>query len=192
MSSSHLLKNEQLNIINGWVDKARHVKSPNFNQRPKHTIVDAIIIHGISLPAGKFGGPFIDNFFSNHLDLTQHSTFTQLKNIKVSAHFLIRRDGELVQYVNVNERAWHAGKSELEGRKYCNNFSIGIELEGTDDIAYEEEQYQQLVSLVHCLKEFFPKVSNQRIVGHSDIAPGRKTDPGEAFLWDKFLEKIER
>jgi N-acetyl-anhydromuramoyl-L-alanine amidase len=191
MSSSHLLKNKQLNIINGWVDKARHVKSPNFNQRPKHTLVDAIIIHGISLPAGKFGGHFIDDLFTNQLDLTQHSTFIQLKNVKVSSHFLIRRDGELVQYVNVHERAWHAGKSELEGKKYCNNFSIGIELEGTDDIAYEDNQYQQLVNLVHCLKDVFPKISNQRIVGHSDIAPGRKTDPGDAFLWDEFLEKIE-
>jgi N-acetyl-anhydromuramyl-L-alanine amidase AmpD len=186
MSNSQLLK-----ITDGWVVSARRVKSPNYNHRPSKITIDSIIIHGISLPADKFGSTDIDDFFSNQLDISRDKSFKQLHDIKVSAHFLIRRNGELVQYVDVRERAWHAGKSSLEGVSDCNNFSIGIELEGTDKIPYEVAQYRQLADLVYCLQQVYPAINKQRIVGHSDIAPGRKTDPGEVFLWGLFFKLLD-
>lgn len=200
ISNNYTIKQAKTNAVNtkqsllmsaGWINQARKVYSPNYNNRPDNTKIDAIIIHGISLPIGKFKKTYIDDLFTNQLDTDQHASFTSLKNLKVSAHFLIRRDGELVQYVSTNDRAWHAGKSSLAGVRNCNNFSIGIELEGSDNIAYEQSQYQQLVSLVHCLKQNYPDIDNNRIVGHSDIAPGRKTDPGDSFIWADFFERLK-
>ncbi|MFK5893200.1 MAG: 1,6-anhydro-N-acetylmuramyl-L-alanine amidase AmpD [Pseudomonadota bacterium] len=187
MSNSQLLK-----ITDGWVTSARRVASPNFNCRPAKTIINSIIIHGISLPPNKFGSSDIDDFFSNQLNIYRDKNFKQLKNVKVSAHFLIRRDGELVQYVATFDRAWHAGKSSLHGITDCNNYSIGIELEGSDQIPYEQAQYQQLAKLVYCLQQYYPAINKQHIVAHSDIAPGRKTDPGEFFLWADFFHLLEK
>jgi len=179
-----------LYIIDGWLKQARVVKSPNFNQRPENTSINAIIIHGISLPPGQFGSSDIDDFFSNQLDVTKHPFYNQIADLQVSAHFLIRRDGEIVQYVSTNERAWHAGVSRLAGKENCNDFSIGIELEGTDDSAYELSQYKNLVAVIKCLIKEYPSITKERIVGHEHVAPGRKTDPGPLFDWDLFWQEI--
>ncbi|WP_020408228.1 1,6-anhydro-N-acetylmuramyl-L-alanine amidase AmpD [Hahella ganghwensis] len=170
-------------LSDGWFRSVRRVESPNYNRRPEGRGIDMIVVHNISLPPGQFGGPHIEQFFQNNLDRNAHPYFRDIAGMEVSAHFLIRRNGELVQFVSVNDRAWHAGKSCWEGEENCNDFSIGIELEGTDDTAYEEAQYQQLAGLIRCLKQHFPAISESRIVGHSDIAPGRKTDPGNCFEW---------
>jgi len=171
-----------MKIVNGLLDSARQHVSPNFDTRPDLNI-DLVVVHGISLPPGEFGGDWIDNFFSNTLDANAHPYFNDIADMRVSSHLLIRRDGEVVQYVNFNQRAWHAGQSSFEGRDCCNDYSIGIELEGTDDIPYEEAQYQQLAEVIGCLRQHYPVITEQRVTGHSDIAPGRKTDPGEAFDW---------
>jgi len=180
-----------LTITDGWVKSASQVLSPNFNSRPDNIIIDSIIIHGISLPANKFGSSDISDFFTNQLDIHKHQSFKELEHIQVSAHFLIRRNGQLIQYVNINDRAWHAGKSSLHGITDCNNFAIGIELEGTDKTPYEQEQYQQLARLVYSLQHHYPAINKENIVGHNDIAPGRKTDPGKAFLWPEFFNLLD-
>ncbi len=181
----------KLSFEYGWCQNARHQLSSNYNQRPENCQINSIIIHGISLPRGVFTGNDIDDLFCNCLDCSKDASYQDLENLKVSAHFLIRRDGELVQYVSVFNRAWHAGASCLQGKEKCNDFSIGIELEGVDSIAYTEAQYLKLADLVATLRQDFSAISKQRIVGHSDIAPGRKTDPGEAFKWDKFFKQLE-
>ncbi len=153
-----------------------------------------VVVHNISLPPNQFGGAFIEDFFCNQLDCSVHPYFDEIKNLQVSAHLLIRRDGGVVQFVPFNKRAWHAGRSEFEGQIECNDFSIGIELEGGDDIPYEEIQYTTLAKVTNALLAVYPAICHERIVGHNDIAPGRKTDPGLSFNWPKLksLIKINR
>ncbi|GIU16567.1 N-acetyl-anhydromuranmyl-L-alanine amidase [Shewanella sp. MBTL60-112-B2] len=148
------------------------------------------MIHNISLPAGCFGQPYIDQLFQGCLDIEADASFKELQGLEVSAHFLIRRDGELVQYVSCDDRAWHAGVSEFDGRSNCNDFAIGIELEGTDSITYSDAQYQMLMELTKSLMAHYPDITPTRITGHSDIAPGRKTDPGNGFDWQRYKAGI--
>jgi AmpD protein len=174
-----------IDIETGLIEGARQVASPNCDDRPQGVGPELLVIHGISLPPGEFGGPWIDRLFTNSLPKDVHPYFIEVADLKVSSHLLIRRQGELVQYVPLNKRAWHAGQSCFQGRECCNDFSIGIELEGSDELAYTEIQYAKLNQLVAVLLSTYPSLSADRIVGHSDIAPGRKTDPGEAFDWQR-------
>ena len=167
----------------GLLAGARQVQSPNCDERPAGTVVDLVVVHGISLPPGEFGGPWVDALFTNTLSADAHPYFAGLMQLRVSAHALIRRGGEIVQYVPFQRRAWHAGQSQWQGRSGCNDFSIGIELEGTDATAYESVQYVRLARLIVALGGVYPDISIERVVGHSDVAPGRKTDPGLAFDW---------
>ncbi len=169
----------------GWLAAARHVPSPNFNARPAPARVDLLVVHNISLPPGEFGGPGIEQLFTNTLNPAEHPYYATIAELQVSAHFLIRRDGEIVQFVSVDRRAWHAGQSLWCDRHNCNDFSVGIELEGTDDLPYEDIQYTQLQQLVDALRCYFPSLGPDDVAGHSDIAPGRKTDPGPAFDWSR-------
>ena len=169
---------------------ARQVPSPNCDDRPPGYEIDLIVIHGISLPPGEYGGPEIDRLFTNSLDVDAHPYFSEIAHLKVSSHLLIRREGEVVQYVPFRKRAWHAGESNFEGRSACNDFSIGVELEGQDDEAYTTSQYACLADVIDALVKFFPGVSAQRLVGHCDIAPQRKTDPGPAFDWHLLQQKL--
>lgn len=157
--------------------------SPNRDPRPEGCRPDLVVVHGISLPPGEFGGPWIDQLFTNALPAGAHPYFRDIAGLRVSSHLLVRRDGELVQYVPLHERAWHAGASCFGGRTACNDFSIGIELEGADDVPYEPVQYEQLAAVIHALRDAYPELARAPVVGHSDIAPGRKTDPGPAFEW---------
>ena len=175
-----------MQIIDHFLASARQVPSPNCGDRPEKGDIDLIVIHSISLPPGQYGGTQIEQFFSNTLDCTEHPYFQQIEGLKVSAHLLIRRCGEVVQFVPFDRRAWHAGQSSYKGRSNCNDFSIGIELEGTDVGVFEPAQYQQLSRVCHALEVVYPGVSLQDITGHSDISPGRKTDPGEGFDWQYF------
>jgi len=170
-------------ISEGWFKQSRRVESPNFNERPENISIDTIVIHSISLPPGCYEGNDIDCFFANHLDWDKDPYYASIRGLEVSSHLLIRRTGELVQYVNLWSRAWHAGQSCLDDRENCNDFSIGIELEGTDCSPFEVAQYDTLNQVIRALQEYFPDISKDRIVGHSDIAPGRKTDPGSEFDW---------
>lgn len=177
-------------IRDGWLDAARAVVSPNANERPPACPVDLLVIHGISLPPGEFGGPWIEALFTNRLDASGNPAFADIADLCVSAHLLIRRDGELIQFVSFDRRAWHAGESVFRGRAGCNDFGIGIELEGGDYIAYTDAQYTQLARAARRLMRQYPAMTADRIVGHSDIAPGRKTDPGPAFDWHGFRERV--
>jgi AmpD protein len=179
----------QVDAETGTLSNVRQVLSPNYNERPVNTEIDLLVIHNISLPPAEFGGTDIDAFFTNTLDPQRHPYFVDIASTKVSCHCLIQRDGIITQYVPFTKRAWHAGVSCFEGREDCNDFSIGIELEGTDTIAYKKLQYFSLVSLVALLQKTYPRITLDRIVGHSTIAPGRKTDPGMAFDW-KLFEKL--
>ncbi|HET8704763.1 MAG TPA: 1,6-anhydro-N-acetylmuramyl-L-alanine amidase AmpD [Pseudomonadales bacterium] len=170
--------------------EARWVPSPNQNERPNPADISLLVIHGISLPPDQFGGPFISDLFTNQLDCDLHPYFAQLKDLRVSAHLLIRRDGELVQFVAFDRRAWHAGVSRFRERENCNDFSIGIELEGADHIPYTDAQYNALAAVTKCLMKTYSGIKKDRIVGHADIAPGRKTDPGEAFDWPYFFSLL--
>ncbi|HEY6642386.1 1,6-anhydro-N-acetylmuramyl-L-alanine amidase AmpD [Povalibacter sp.] len=174
---------EPIDAAMGLLRTARQVPSPNCDDRPAGVVADLIVVHGISLPPDEFGGPWIDLLFTNQLPPEQHPYFAAIAGRKVSSHLLIRRDGEMVQYVPFQRRAWHAGVSSYDGRERCNDFSIGIELEGTDDCAYEPVQYRALSRVIRQLLAAYPALSSRRIAGHSDIAPGRKTDPGPAFDW---------
>ena len=169
----------------GLVIGVRQVESPNFDSRPPDTVPDVIIIHAISLPPGQYGGTEIEDLFCNRLDCSAHPYFRDLENLRVSAHFLIRRDGETIQFVSVNDRAWHAGVSHCLGRENVNDFSIGIELEGCDEDTFNDAQYDSLRKLIDLLVGHFPQMSYERIFGHSDIAPDRKTDPGPNFNWSR-------
>ncbi|HEB27836.1 MAG TPA: 1,6-anhydro-N-acetylmuramyl-L-alanine amidase AmpD [Porticoccus sp.] len=171
----------------GWLVQARRVPSPNFNSRPAQTDVSLLVIHNISLPPGQFGGPHICDFFTNSLDTSCHPYFEEITGLKVSAHLLIDREGHLTQFVSFDDRAWHAGESCYEGRDNCNGYSIGIELEGADDIPYSDHQYEVLAAVTRSLSQQYPTITKQRIVGHSDIAPGRKTDPGPTFDWQRYF-----
>jgi AmpD protein len=174
----------------GLVLGVRQVLSPHFDTRPSGTVADLMVIHGISLPPGEFGEPWIDRLFTGNLPPDGHPYFRDIAAARVSAHVLIRRDGAIVQYVPFAQRAWHAGKSEYCGRAACNDFSIGIELEGTDETPYENAQYESLTALIKALLATYPSLSRDRIVGHSDIAPGRKTDPGTAFDWSRLRASV--
>ena len=173
-------------ISDGWFKKSHKIISPNYNERPENSTIDAIIIHSISLPPGCYEGDDINHFFSNQLDCDKDPFYDEIRDLTVSAHLLIRRNGELVQYVNLLDRAWHAGQSRLGEQENCNDFSIGIELEGTDNSPFESAQYNTLSSVVSSLLDYFPKITRERIVGHSDIASGRKTDPGTGFDWQRW------
>lgn len=168
------------------IELASQLDSPNCDARPDPADISLLVVHCISLPPEQFGGDYISDLFCNRLDPRQHAYFQEIYQLKVSAHVLIRRDGEIVQYVPFDKRAWHAGVSSFLGRERCNDFSIGIELEGSVNQAYEEIQYRQLIALTRSLLRNYPKLSSERIVGHSDIAPGRKTDPGPCFDWQKY------
>ena len=174
----------------GLLMEARQVASPNCDDRPAGTTVDLLIIHGMSLPPGVFGGPHIDQLFTNVLDPSEHPYFATIADRRVSAHLLIRRDGELVQYVPFRRRAWHAGKSSFDGRDNCNDYSIGVELEGADDTAYTGLQYRRLSELYWALRSVFPAILPDRVVGHRDVAPGRKTDPGPSFDWTRLRQLL--
>jgi len=176
----------QYTLTGGWLQCARHAPSPNFGPRPEGCEPELLVIHNISLPPGEYGGDCIERLFTNCLDWNEHPFFDEIRGAEVSAHLLIRRCGEVVQFVDLRQRAWHAGRSCYGGRDNCNDFSIGIELEGTDDEAYTEVQYEALAAVSRALLAHYPGMSNSRIVGHSDIAPGRKTDPGPAFNWNKY------
>jgi AmpD protein len=170
----------------GLLAGARQLPSPNCDARPPGTIIELLVIHNISLPPGEFGGDAIERFFTNRLDFTAHPYFAGIHALQVAAHLLIKRDGEIVQFVPLHRRAWHAGVSRFAGRANCNDFSIGIELEGADDIAYANEQYVRLAAVVAALMAAYPGITAERLVGHRDIAPERKTDPGPAFDWGRF------
>lgn len=176
----------EFSITDGWLEPARRLPSPNCDARPENCDIDLLVIHGISLPPGEFGGPWIDALFTNSLSVDAHPYFQEIAGLEVSAHVLIRRDGEVVQYVPFDRRAWHAGQSCFGGRERCNDFSIGIELEGCDDQPYEAAQYQVLADIGKALLKAFPALKPECIVGHSDVAPGRKTDPGLCFDWPRF------
>ena len=176
-----------VDTVSGLLSDVRQVASPNCDERPERTTLDLIVIHGISLPPGEYGGPWIDALFTNTLDPDAHPYFAQIHQLQVSSHLLIRRNGEVVQYVPFHRRAWHAGVSQYEGRERCNDFSIGIELEGSDDTPYEPQQYARLAEVIIALEKAYPGLSRHRLAGHSDIAPGRKTDPGPAFQWPQLL-----
>lgn len=164
--------------------------SPNFGPRPDNCSPDLLVIHNISLPPGQFGSDCIERLFTNCLDWDEHPFFAEIRGAQVSAHLLIERTGELLQFVDLDERAWHAGQSCFAGRDNCNDFSIGIELEGTDDTPYTDEQYWVLVAVTRALQARYKGISDDRIVGHSDIAPGRKTDPGPGFDWVRYRHSI--
>ncbi len=174
----------------GWLSRARRLPSPNRDTRPPGTSIDLLVIHNISLPPGEFGASWIDDLFLNRLDPAAHPYFATIDHLRVSAHLLVRRDGAITQYVPFDERAWHAGVSCFETRDCCNDFSIGIELEGTDDTPFTDHQYQALAAITRALRERFPAITAERIVGHSDIAPARKTDPGPAFDWARYRGRI--
>lgn len=175
----------------GLLKDARQVPSPNCDARPDGAVIDLVVVHGISLPPGEFSGPWIDALFTNTLDPQAHPFFREIQGLRVSAHLLIRRDGELVQYVPFHRRAWHAGVSCFQGREQCNDFAVGIELEGADAVPYTEVQYWRLAQLVAALRRIYSGITPERIVGHADIAPGRKTDPGPAFEWDKLRRLLQ-
>lgn len=173
-----------IDVATGLLDVSVYCPSDHCDSRPDPGVIDMVVIHGISLPPGQFGGGFIKQFFCDELDITAHPYFQSIADLTVSSHILIHRTGEIIQFVPFMMRAWHAGQSYFQGRERCNDFSIGIELEGTDDLPYEKIQYARLAELIHCLMQAFPAMTRERIVGHSDIAPGRKTDPGRAFDWE--------
>ncbi|TYK64660.1 1,6-anhydro-N-acetylmuramyl-L-alanine amidase AmpD [Colwellia echini] len=180
-------------IESGWLVQQASIEllpSPFFTSRECGEEIYLLVVHNISLPAGIFGGQFINDLFLGKLDCTAHDSFNDLVGVEVSAHCLIRRDGSITQYVSFLDKAWHAGVSSFQGRERCNDYSIGIELEGTDDIPYTDSQYQQLIALTHCLQNEYPAITMANIVGHCDIAPLRKTDPGKIFDWQYFRQQL--
>jgi AmpD protein len=183
---AHLLVDLASGLMHGVVQ----IPSPNCDARPPGIEADLIVVHGISLPPGEFGGPWIDRMFTNALPPDGHPYFAEVATLRVSAHLSIRRSGLITQYVRFTDRAWHAGKSCFAGREACNDFSVGIELEGTDSLAYETAQYEALAGVIAALCAAYPRLSPDRVVGHSDIAPGRKTDPGPAFDWPRARRSI--
>jgi len=170
----------------GWLRGAVQLPSPNANQRPVGSEVSLLVVHNISLPPGQFGGGHIEAFFCNALEVDADPYFAEIAELQVSAHFLIARCGAITQFVATEQRAWHAGQSQFNGRENCNDFSIGVELEGCDDVAYSGAQYRALADLSAVLMARYPAIKGERVVGHSDIAPGRKSDPGDAFDWQRY------
>lgn len=172
--------------VSGLVEGARYMPSPNCDERPDGAMAEVLVIHSISLPPGQFGGLGIEQFFCNTLDPEEHPFYQEIRDLRVSAHLLIRRNGEVVQFVPLHRRAWHAGQSCCDGRTRVNDFSIGIELEGADHQPFEPVQYQVLAELTRAIRQIYPRITPDRIYGHSDIAPGRKTDPGPYFDWERY------
>ncbi|MGM0480871.1 MAG: 1,6-anhydro-N-acetylmuramyl-L-alanine amidase AmpD [Pseudomonadota bacterium] len=174
-----------------YLQTATHFASPHCDARPEAEAISLLVIHCISLPEGCYGTPYVKDLFLGNLDTSEGSGFEPLAGLTVSAHLVIRRNGQVEQYVPFNQRAWHAGQSSYCGRRRCNDFSIGIELEGTDKQPYTAVQYQQLVTITELLLAHYPALSRDRIVGHQHIAPGRKTDPGMAFDWSHYLTQLQ-
>lgn len=174
----------------GWLDPVKRCPSPNFDQRPLDTEISLLVVHGISLPPGQFGGGYIEAFFSNALPVERHPYFQEIAELKVSAHCLVDREGAVTQFVSFDQRAWHAGRSCFEGRSACNDFSVGIELEGEDLRPYTVAQYTALAELIKLLMARYPALTPERVVGHSDVAPGRKTDPGPSFDWTRLRQAL--
>ncbi|MDX1352861.1 MAG: 1,6-anhydro-N-acetylmuramyl-L-alanine amidase AmpD [Thiomicrorhabdus sp.] len=180
-----------VNKKTGLIDGGCYIASPNFDERPKQELPGLVVVHGISLPPNQFGGEGINQLFTNQLDPTEHPYYESIEHLKVSAHALIRRDGQIIQYVPFHKRAWHAGVSSFQGRERCNDFSIGIELEGTDQTCYTASQYHALANLIRALWKTYPSIQKENLVGHCDIAPGRKTDPGDYFMWSSLNRLLE-
>jgi AmpD protein len=178
-----------MHIKDGWLTGVKHIPSPFFDRRPDDELPSLLVIHNISLPPEQFGGPYIEQLFTGRLDPHAHPYFENIYQLKVSAHCLIRRNGEVLQFVDFDQRAWHAGVSSFQGREKCNDFSIGIELEGSDHQAFTETQYSQLGQIARLLMQHYP-ITRERITGHSTISPGRKTDPGDFFNWPRFFAAL--
>ena len=176
--------------MSGWLQGCTQVPSANCGERPEGASVDLIVLHNISLPPDEFGGPYIEQLFTNTLSPQEHPYFETIADLEVSAHFLIKRTGEVIQFVPTQSAAWHAGVSLWRGRERCNDFSIGIELEGTDTHLYTNEQYERLGEIIVKCRDAHPEIPRDAIVGHSDIAPGRKTDPGDSFDWQRIQKKL--
>ncbi len=174
----------KIDLPDGLLKPAHYLPSPHCDDRPQNTAIDMLVVHGISLPPAQFGIGFVEKFFCGELDFSLHPYFATIATLKVSAHLFIKRSGEIFQFVPFAKRAWHAGQSYFQGREGCNDFSIGIELEGTDELPYEKIQYEKLAQVTKVIMQIYPAVTRERIVGHSDIAPGRKTDPGPFFNWN--------
>jgi AmpD protein len=174
-----------MQITQHWLNQATHCRSPNHDERPDEADISLIVIHCISLPSGQYNNDNVDLFFSNKLPIQADPSFQHIAKMQVSAHLFIRRTGAITQYVPFNMRAWHAGKSRYQGRSQCNDFSIGIELEGTDDSPYQDAQYLKLAQVIKLLIAHYPQLTTQQITGHSTIAPDRKSDPGHYFNWEK-------
>ncbi|WP_220183819.1 1,6-anhydro-N-acetylmuramyl-L-alanine amidase AmpD [Marinobacterium marinum] len=183
------MKSIDLDIIEHRLTAAEFIPSPNCNERPDGE-VSLLVIHNISLPPGRFGGGHIAELFTNRLNPDAHPYFAEIQGLEVSAHVLIARDGSMTQFVPFDRRAWHAGRSCFQEREACNDFSIGVELEGTDELPYTDMQYQTLAAVTRALLKSYPDLKTERITGHSDIAPGRKTDPGPAFDWKRYQRSL--
>ena len=172
------------------IENIAFLESPNFNDRPDPNNISLIVIHSISLPSRNYNNDNVESFFLNNLDISKNESFKEISDLKVSSHLYIKRSGQIIQFVPFDKRAWHAGKSIYKGKENCNDFSIGIEMEGCDDDIYEEEQYKSLIQITKALIEEYDLISKKRIAGHSDIAPERKTDPGKYFEWNKYLDNV--
>jgi AmpD protein len=175
----------------GLIEQVQFIPSPNCDARPDGTRIDVVVIHAISLPPGEFGGPGIEQLFCNRLNSDEHPYYREIKDLTVSSHVLIRRDGEVIQFVPLHQRAWHAGQSIFDGHPRVNDYSVGIELEGTDETPFEGIQYRVLAEVTQALMQCYPGITAERIVGHADIAPGRKTDPGPYFDWKTYLAALK-
>ena len=175
--------------VDGWWSLAEHVSSPNFGPRPPNSNVSLVVLHSISLPPGQYGGDAIEQFFCNRLDWAAHPAFESLRGLQVSAHFVVRRDGRVQQFVSCDERAWHAGVSAWRGRENCNDYSLGIELEGLEGEPFDDAQYLRLAPLLRSLALYYPLVE---VVGHEHVAPGRKVDPGAGFDWPRLQRLLRR
>ena len=179
-----------MKIKNHLIKDIAFLESPNFNDRPDPNNISLIVIHSISLPSKNYNNDHVESFFLNNLDVSKNESFKEISDLKVSSHLYIKRSGQIIQFVPFNKRAWHAGISNYEGKENCNDFSIGIELEGCDNDIYEEEQYKSLIQVTKALIEEYDLICKERITGHSDIAPDRKTDPGKYFEWNKYLDNV--
>lgn len=179
-----------MEIENGIFKNLQFLKSPNFNERPDQEEIRLIIIHSISLPPKVYGKTYVEDFFLNKLNIDEHNYFEQIKDLKVSSHIYIKRDGKAVQFVPFNKRAWHAGESSYKGVNNCNDYSIGIELEGSDDDIFSDLQYEMLIKITNEIINEYPLLDKKSIIGHSDVSPGRKVDPGSKFDWNRFLQAL--
>jgi len=182
----------QIDKVRGLLDGVRFASSPNYDARPADAAIDALVIHAISMPPGEYGGADVERLFCNSLDFTCHLFYREIDGVTVSTHLFIRRDGQVIQFVPFQERAWHAGASTLDGRKRVNDFSIGIELEGSDYAPFEEAQYRALVEVTRALQAAYTGITPERIVGHAEIAPERKSDPGPYFNWARYRRELAR